>query len=329
MSHLNGVDGIETYIYDATKDEKTDWMEVAEKYDAIYFNYTANPWGFATMGAFARARGKKLILDLDDSLWNVMPDNPAYKVYQKGSQTLTDFTAICNEVDYVTTTNDYLKHVIMDHTNKGFNQIKIFPNYINLSLWNHIPPFKNDNQITLSHFGSTTHFIDLLEPQFEMGMDKIMKEYPNVKFQTVGSFFAKYRHKWGQRYEQAWGDSDIYKWIKDKMPPFMENIDIVVVPLAENVYTRCKSSIKFLEASSYKKPGVWQDIRQYREVVDGTNGFLASKAKHWYRAIKRLIDDVELRRKMGEEAFKTVESDWQMKDNVQQYADFFHEALDK
>jgi len=76
------------------------------------------------------------------------------------------------------------------------------------------------------------------------------------------------------------------------------------------------------------KPGVWQKIRQYEEVVeDGENGFLASYADDWYGAIKKLIDDKELRKSIGETAFETATNGHQMKDHVRLYADFFKEIL--
>ena len=84
----------------------------------------------------------------------------------------------------------------------------------------------------------------------------------------------------------------------------MRETDIFLAPLTDNLYNRCKSSIKFLETSSAKRVGVWQNIRQYQQVVeDGKNGFLARTAEDWYKSIKYLIDNPEERKRMGENAF--------------------------
>lgn len=309
-------------------EEKTDWLHVAQNYDIIFFNYLQNPWGFAAMGAMARKHGVKLIMDLDDSLWNIKSDNPAASVFAKGSDNIRNFTAICNEVDYITCTNSYLKNVIINNTYKRPEKIFVFPNYIDLERYSHRSPFKDTEEIILTHFGSTTHFMDLCDEEFTKGIDKVMSEYPNVKLRTVGSFIPRYRARWGLRYENAYGDTDIYKWIANKFPGFMDETDILVVPLINDLYNRCKSGIKYLEASSAKKPGVYQRIRQYEELVDGENGLLAYRADEWYEAIKKLIDDKELRRSMGEKAFETVEKEHQMKDKVVDYAEFFKEILD-
>jgi len=167
----------------------------------------------------------------------------------------------------------------------------------------------------------TTHFISLQNKEFEDGIDKIFKEYPNVTLKTIGAFIPKFKNKWGRRYEHGFGHQDVYKWIKNKFPGYMDEADIIVAPLEVNVYNRAKSSIKFLESGSAKKPGVWQDIRQYQSVVNhGENGFLAERANGWYKAIKKLIEDKKLRKTMGENAFKTVEKNWQIDSHIQDYA---------
>lgn len=333
MEHLNGHFDIETTIYNPKQEIKhnnpLEWKDVMSNCDVFYFNYLSNPWGYAVLGMMARKYNVKLVMDMDDSLWDIRSDNPAYKVYHKGSQALLDFESICNDVDYITCTNNYLRNIIMQHTNKNADKIKVFPNRVDLSLYSHRSPFKNDGKITLLHFGSTTHFIDLKSQEFIKGVDKIMREYPNVDFKTVGAFIPEFRAKWGMRYENVFGHTNIYNWIKDedKFPHFMDMSDILVVPLTDTIYNRAKSNIKWLEAGSAKIPGVWQKIRQYEECVDGTNGLLAEKNNEWYNHIKYLIDNPDKRREMGEKVFQDVSDKWQMKDNIEAYANFFKEII--
>lgn len=333
MKHLDGFEledmRFEVKIYDPNLDENMDWQQVASEYEILFFNYTAMDWEFAKMGLMARKHNRLLIMDSDDSLWDIMPDNPAYNAYKKGSQMIKNFTSICNEVDYMTTTNKFLRNVIAHNTKKLTTQIKVFPNYIDLDdVYTHRSAFKDTHEITLLHFGSTTHFIDLQSSEFEKGIDMIMRDYPNVVFKTVGALIPQYKHKWGHRYVNSYGHQDLYTWAREKFPEFMDDTDIMVVPLDENTYTKCKSAIKYLEASSAGKAGVYQDIRQYSEVIThGVDGFVADRAQDWYDSIKKLIDDKELRRSVGQEAFKTVEEKWQMKNNVRQYAEFFRYVL--
>jgi len=326
MKYFNGYKDTKVIIFEIIK--KMNWLWVAKHFDIIYFNYLNNPWGFAAMGAMARHYGVKMVMDVDDAIWEIHNDNPAYEVWKKGSEGLRDFTAICNEVDYITCTNNYLKNVIINHTTKTPDKIQVFPNYIDLSTYTYRAPFKNTNQINLTHFGSTTHFNDLRETDFERGLNRIMAEYPNVVFRTIGAFIPSYREKWGARYEQTFGDPDIYTWINKRFPTFMKESDILVVPLVDDIYNRCKSQIKWLEASSAKIPGIWQRVRQYEEVVDGTNGILANKDTEWYKGIKYMIDNPDKRKAMGEKTFEDVKK-WQIQDHLEDYYVFFQKVLDK
>ena len=332
MEHLDGYvlgdTKFEVHVYDIHKDTTLNWMEVAKDYDMIYLNYTAMPWEFAKMGLMQRKAGKPMILDLDDSLWDIVEDNPAYEVYKKGSEAIRNFTAIANEVDYVTCTNDYLANVIRHNTKQ--KNVEVFPNHIDLKLYKHRCKFKDTHDITLLHHGSTTHFIDLQTEAFGKGIDKIFKRYPNVKLKTVGAMIPKYKKRWGMRYEYGFGDVDVYKWIKNKFPGFMDETDILVVPLAENPYTICKSFIKFGETSSARVPGCYQDIRQYRLVVEnGKNGYLCKTADDWFNAISKLIDDKEHRRKMGKRAFETVLNDLSIEKLIPKYAEYFKKIKDE
>jgi glycosyltransferase involved in cell wall biosynthesis len=329
MEYLGKLDDFQVRIYDAKKDTAMDWQWVTKNHDAIFFNYTASPWEFAKMGLMARKAGIPMIMDVDDSLWDIMPDNPVYNSFKRGSDNIRNFTAICNEVDYMTTTSKYLRNVIANNTKKTTEKIKVFPNYIDLdNMYKHRCPFKDDQNIRLAHFGSTTHFIDLQDEEFMNGIDMVMKEFPNVTLQTVGAMIPKYRYKWGFRYENSFGHQDVYKWASTRLPPLANEWDIIVTPLSENRYTKCKSFIKFLESSSLMKPGVWQKIRQYEEVVDnGKNGFLAMYAEDWYLSIKALIEDKQLRQDIAKNAYNTVQEHWQIKDNVDKYAVFMREIL--
>lgn len=323
---------IEIKMYDVVADtqkdngKRDDWITIGKDFDIIFFNYILNDWGYAHMACYNRKYGHKMVLDVDDNLWGVLPDNSSYEDYKKGSQNIKNFTAICRDVDIITCTNSYLRNVIHHNTGVSLDKIKVFPNYIDYSLYNSFPEPRDKYDVVIGHMGSTTHFDSLCQPDFMQGMDRIMKDYPNVKFRTIGHLIPKYKSMWGARYENSFGAEDLYNWAK-LMPQKLADIDFLVVPLSNNLYNRCKSSIKFLEAASAKRTGVWQNLRQYQEVIDGDNGFLAGNSDSWYNSIKILIDNKKRRNDMAEKAYKDVQVLWQMKDHAQQYIDLFKSLI--
>jgi len=332
MRALNGYsDGeykINVQVYDHSKNKSFDWRDIFEEYDIIYFNYTTNDVGYAVMGTMAQKYNRKLVCDVDDDLFNIEASNPAYEAFKSGSWGRTVTKAIFGDVSHITCTNKHLKHSIEFNSAKTSDDITILPNYIDLSLYKHRTPFKDRGYYKALHFGSSTHHSDIYSPPFVGAIDRIMKEYPNFSLVTVGSNIPKFKNLWSHRYEIKFGHVDVLKWI-DMMPPIMDDADFMVVPLVNNTYNRSKSSIKFLEASSYKIPGIWQRIRQYNEVVNnGDNGFLCSTEDEWYFAIKKMIDDSKLRKSMGEKAFESIQS-WRMERHIKEYADTFINLLTK
>ena len=328
MTELKKQDGFKVDIFTPDREEMV-WDKTAEKFDVFYFNYLNNPWGFATMGAMARKNGVKLIMDLDDNIWNILSDNKAYGVWKPGGKPIRELTAIANEVDHITCTNRYLRNAIIANTDKKIEDITILPNRIDIdSVYTWRKPFKEELSITIGHFGSTTHFHSLQEEEFVKGMNKLMREYPNVKFRTIGAFIPKFREMWGRRYEEKAGSPDLMTWIKERAPEVLADVDFLAVPLNNNVYNRSKSSIKFLEASSMMIPGCYQNIRQYKKVINhGVNGMLCESARDWYKSMKTLIDNPPLRKNIAKAAYETVEKDWQMKDHVQEYVDMFEKVV--
>lgn len=315
-------------VWNVFEETHSAWAKLAPNYDIFYFNYMTKPWGFAAMGVMARKYGVKLVMDMDDALWKILADNPAYKIFKKESKGIKTVTSICNEVDYLTCTNSYLRNVIVHHTFKRHENIETFSNCIDLSLYKYRAKAKDKHNVIIGHFGSTTHFTSLLNEDFMKGMDKIMRDYPNVIFKTIGSQIPKYKLRWGARYAHGFGDRDLHTWVNDKYPAMMDEIDFFVTPLVDNLYNRCKSAIKWLETSAAKKAGVWQNIRQYKEVIeDGKTGLLARRPSEWYEQMKKLIDSFELRKTMGEAAFKEVKKDWQIQDYIQDYAEFFKKVM--
>lgn len=329
LTALDKLPEYEAQVWNGTQHKKINYVTIGKRYHAIYLPYMAHDWGFAAMQVTMKHCGGKVVMDLDDAIWLIKKDNFAYKIFKKGSKQIFNLTQILKHVDHVTTTNLYLKHLIVRETGRKHEDITVLPNYINLKDYKYTFEPRKTDEIVLGHYGSTSHFVDLMNKEFVEGVDMIMREFPQVTFLTVGSFIQDFRYKWGHRYNNAFGHTDVNKWIKTKFPEYMKKVDIFITPLTDDVYNRCKSGIKYLEISSAKKPGAYQDIRQYKNVIDhGNNGYLCSTAKDWYEAIKEMID-IKTRERIGESAYKTVKKDWQIQDNLNKHIDMWNKILDK
>ncbi len=83
--------------------------------------------------------------------------------------------------------------------------------------------------------------------------------------------------------------------------------DINLAPLEPSVFNDAKSNIKFLEASALRIPSVCSPSAEFRRVIeDGATGLLARNQTDWEDAITRLVQDAELRQRIGAAAREHV-----------------------
>lgn len=317
---LMNVPGFEVEIRkDPFTEIDKNWNDITKNHDIIITSYIDEAWGYVQMAMYAKKNNCKIVIDLDDNVFELTRDNPVYEFYHKGTEKLFILESILKDADYVMTTNSVLRNKICQNTGRSYDRekTKVIPNYINLEEYDYkkIPEIKKD-KITILHAGSSTHWKDLKEDGFVAGMTRIIKEYPNVEFVTIGNWIPEWVTIAGKQYRQMQGRPDVYEFIKELWPQMIAETDIVVVPLAYDEATICKSGIKYLEFSAGKTAGVYANIRQYKELIEPGRGFLARTSDEWYESIKKLVDDKQLRIDMGESAYQYVKDNHTIQGNI-------------
>ena len=86
--------------------------------------------------------------------------------------------------------------------------------------------------------------------------------------------------------------------------------DIGLGPMPDTPFHRCKHYNKYIEYAAYGIPGVFSDCVPYRRAVrSGENGLLVPNTQEdWTSAIRTLVDDETLRRRLGENARRETET---------------------
>lgn len=83
--------------------------------------------------------------------------------------------------------------------------------------------------------------------------------------------------------------------------------DINLAVLAPGLMSDCKSEIKWLEAAVVGLPSVVSATETYREVIDDARtGLLAATPEEWTVALRRLVADADLRKRIAEKARASV-----------------------
>ena len=151
------------------------------------------------------------------------------------------------------------------------------------------PSEKNQDQIiTIGWIGSpwTSGFLELIEKPLQ----RLAEKY-TFRFLTVG---ARPDYK-------ILGINHLAKlWVFEDENENIGLMDIGLMPLPDNDWTRMKGGYKLLQYMSAGIPCVASPVGINQSIVKpGENGFLAATEDEWYLTLAKLLIDRELRIKLG------------------------------
>jgi glycosyltransferase involved in cell wall biosynthesis len=97
-------------------------------------------------------------------------------------------------------------------------------------------------------------------------------------------------------------------WSEETEVATIKGMDIGLMPLPDTPWTRGKCGYKLIQYMACGLPVVASPVGVNTEIVEhGVNGFLAETQDEWRAAIRTLINNPELRIKMGQEGRRKVE----------------------
>ena len=311
---------------------------IFENHDIVMTKAIDNPSACSQIAYWSKELGKKLVVDLDDNYFEVRPDQPGYKWYYPGSQKRAILSAYLSFADHLIvstqTLADYYKKFLKEVYNLD-TPITVIPNYNDLKEFNYRYKGNNDrNIIKIGWQGSTTHLADL--KMVMPVLKKLMSKYPNLHLDFMGGvevtqvreLFGSFKDEDFKRVTLIGGTPS---WVGYPFKLSKTRWDIGICPLIDDEFNRNKSHIKWMEYATYKIPSVASNVYPYKEPINGVKviehgktGFLAKTEKDWEKYLTKLIEDTELRRKIGENAYEKIKKDWQMKDNYKQYEELFN-----
>lgn len=144
--------------------------------------------------------------------------------------------------------------------------------------------------------------------------------------------------KWLKNYERGEYENNDYKriWTKPAniYAEIFDNVDIALAPLANNFFNQKKSNLKQVEAFSRKLPIVCSGIQPYTE--DGRNWencvLIPDKknnAREWYRALKKLILNSDLRTQLGNQLHEDFKDKYNLKNVTAKRAEWYRSIVEK
>ncbi|MDQ0192096.1 glycosyltransferase family 4 protein [Paenibacillus wynnii] len=105
------------------------------------------------------------------------------------------------------------------------------------------------------------------------------------------------------------------------LPSSIQSIHINLAPLEiDNPFCRAKSELKYFEAGILGIPTVASKIDAFQHAIkDGENGYLAETSLEWFEKLELLINQEELRLKIGKNAYNHVKNNYTVKSRAKSY----------
>lgn len=280
-------------------------------YDIIFIQREAFMTGTLYFERKFKTTGKKIIFDFDDAIWlpNVSEENKNFSWMKKPSKT----SEIIRLSDLVITGNGFLS----EYAKKFNRNVHIIPTTIDTDYHKKKIVKKKDDRICIGWTGSRTTI-----PHFEKAIPflKILqsKYQDKIYFKVIGdeNYFNKELNING------------VKWNLETEIQDLSEIDIGIMPLPDDEWAKGKCGLKGLQYMALEMPPVISPVGVNTEIIsDGINGFLAKDINEWVEKISLLIENPELRKKIGAAARKTVEEKYSVNSQKEKYLGLFQNLL--
>lgn len=238
--------------------------------------------------AFLRSKGVAVVVDMDDDMSSIHPDNVAFQAYRHNNRTDYSWkwaTEACKLATLVTTSTVALQKVYASH-GRG------------MVLDNYVP------EATLSYSKPSTGCF---------GWAGTTQSHPN-DLQVTGDTVRRLRAD-GHSFRVVGGASKVRQNLRLNEDPICtgtvglenwvrtigETMDVGMVPLAATAFNTSKSRLKGIECMAAGVAWVASPRAEYRRLQRESGcGFLADTPKQWYACLTRLMTDDVLRKEQVE-----------------------------
>lgn len=248
--------------------------------------------------------GVKVVIDMDDSLSQIHPRNPAFRSYDPRVNHKINWrhaARACKLADLVTVTTEGLAEEYGGH-----GRVVIIPNHIP-ERYLKIERPENDIPVVGWAGYTKTHVDDL----------RVTKGMINQALSETTSKFAAYGDKeifneLGVRLRpphEHWGFRSIMEY-----PKRLAGLDIGLVPLQSSSFNEKKSWLKGLEYASVGVVPVVTPIGDYKNLIDLGAALPAATPKEWYDTVKMLIVDHDMRKELSVKVRK-IATEWTIEGN--------------
>lgn len=261
------------------------------RYDFIFIQRAASPVGPALFEfILARLLKKRLIYDFDDAIW--MPQDGKGSRLFRWLKSYGKVGAICRLAHHVMVGNDFLAGYAKRFTTK----VTVVPTVVDTKKKYIIQKNNFSDGVAVGWTGShsTIRYLLLLKETL-IELDK----EADIAFVIIAD-----------KKPEALPLSNLHfiAWNEEREIRDLLQIDIGLMPLIDNDWTRGKCGFKAIQYMALGIPALVSPVGVNEAIVDhGVNGFVCATPEEWKQKIRLLKSNKELRRQMGAAARAKIE----------------------
>ena len=278
----------------------------AGRYDAVFIHREFKPFGLPIAEWFlCKIFAKNVVFDFDDAIWlkNFSESNRTFTFIKRYSNVKN----LCKWANTVSVGNTFLAEFA-----KTFNSnVVINPTTIDTDNYHNLTAQHSEKIVTIGWTGShsTIRYLNIIEPVLQ----KIEKQYA-VVFKIISDLPPKLALK----------NIQFVQWSKKTEIEDLLTLDIGLMPLENNDWSKGKCGFKALQYMSLGIPAIVSPVGVNTDIVDdGINGFLCHDLAEWETKLITLIENAEQRRNMGKSARLKVESAYSVNSNRSNFIHLF------
>lgn len=268
-------------------------LQRVKQYDLVFVQREGYMLGTAF---FERAMAAKvpMIFDFDDSIWIqvVSEANKKLSFLKDASKT----AKIIEKAALVFAGNEYLASYARQY-NKN---VVIVPTTIDTGIYKRITLAKKTNAVCIGWSGSFTtieHFETAIP-----ALRRIKEKYgSNVYFKVIGdaNYYCKALDTKGVAWKAATEIEDL------------SEIEIGIMPLPDTEWAKGKCGLKGLQYMALGIPTLMSPVGVNSEIIEnGVNGYLPATEDEWVSYLSQLIEDENLRKRIGQAGKKTLDENY-------------------
>lgn len=253
-------------------------------FDFVFIHREAAPVGPPVIEwVIAKIARKRIIYDFDDAIW--LTDKSGESVLTQMIRWRKKVRAICKWSYRVSCGNKYLA----DYARQFNPNTIVNPTTLD-TVHLHVPDNTRiaDDKITIGWTGSrsTLKYLKSILPVLQV----LSRNHPHLRFLVIADKNPMLKL----------ANLEFRPWARETEITDLAAIDIGIMPMPDDAWTRGKCGFKALQYMAMGIPAVVSPVGVNTEIVrQGEEGFLCTSFEEWFTRLEELIMDDNKRREMG------------------------------